>query len=116
MDLGLDALGFQVRQLFREALESDDHAGAKDVDGLGIENARRKQVELEEAKLVDHGVARIVAALKTYDKIRVLGEVIHHAPLALVAPIGAHDNFYAHLAASMALAGISVIVPGSGQT
>jgi hypothetical protein len=64
----MNTLGLQIRQFFRQPFEVDDHAGAENVGGLGIEYAGRKEVQLEGAELVDHGVAGVVAALKADTK------------------------------------------------
>ena len=44
------------------------------------------------AQLVDHGVAGVAAALVADDHVIVAGEQIHHAALALVAPVDAYDG------------------------
>jgi hypothetical protein len=48
---------------------------------------------------VDHqGVARVMPALKTHDRRRILGEQIHDLTLALVAPLRADDDYvFAHV-------------------
>ena len=41
-------------------------------------------------------MARIVAALEPHDHVRLLGQPIDDLALALVAPLGAHDNHVRH--------------------
>ena len=53
-------------------------------------------MQAKRAELVDHGVAGIVATLKTNDHIGILGEKVDDPPLTLVAPLGAHDCAYRH--------------------
>ena len=46
----------------------------------------------ELAELVHHGVAGVAAALIADHHIIVGGDQVHHAALALVAPVDSHDG------------------------
>ena len=46
----------------------------------------------ELAQLVDHGVAGVAAALIADDHVIIAGEQVHHAALALVAPVDTYDG------------------------
>ena len=86
-----DAALAQALHLTIQVLQVDDDARAQDVDGLVPQDAGGHQVHDELALFVDHGVAGVVAALITHHDIVAGGQQVHHAALALVAPVGSHD-------------------------
>ena len=83
----LHALGADRLDLLPEALEIERHAGAENIHDPGAEDARRQQVQGELAVFVYNGVPRVPAALVADDDVKVPGEQVHHAALALVAPV-----------------------------
>ena len=48
------------------------------------------------AQIIDDGVTGVAAALIAHDHVIVAGEQIHHAALALVAPVDAYDGAIRH--------------------
>ena len=93
----VDALGAQVVELAGEHLRVDHHAVADRAQAPAIEDPRRDQVELPRRPAVAHDrVAGVVAALEADHHVRVLGEEVGDLPLALVAPLGAHDDDAGH--------------------
>ena len=101
--LGRDSACFQFVQLFDQTLQVDHHAGTENVDDVGIEYPRGKQVEFKFPVLIHHGMARIVTPLETHDIVSVLRQVIHHTAFAFITPICAYNDFYAHVQPSFPL-------------
>jgi len=92
-----DAARLEHPDLVAEDGEIDDHAGAEDAHRVRVEDAGRDEMELERPELVDHGVARVVAALVADDEIRLLREEVRDLALALVAPLGSDDGGHRHV-------------------
>ena len=91
-----DARGADGVHFAQQILAVQRHAVAEDVDDALAENAARQQVQGELALFVDHRVARVAAALIADDDIIVVGQVVDHAALALVAPVDAYDRTICH--------------------
>jgi hypothetical protein len=113
----------RVESRAREVLDLGDEGGRVDHDAVaeevpraGVEDARRDQVELEVAVRVDDRVAGVVAAAVANDEIGLVGEVVHHATLALVAPLGADDGDDGHGATAPRLRKVPpMLLPGHGR-
>ena len=86
-----DALFPQVGNFALQVMGVDDHTVAHDAHNVGPQNARGQQVQDELAPLILDGVAGIVAALVTDHDVIILAEQVHHAALALVAPVDPGD-------------------------
>ena len=86
-----DAALPEAGHLAAQVLQVDDHAGAQYIDGALPEDAGGHQVQDKAASVVDHGVAGVVAALVADHHVAALAEQVHHAALALVAPVDAHN-------------------------
>ena len=86
----------QAVDLAAQVLQVNHRARTQQVDGLRMEDAGGQQVQREFAVLVDDRVARVVAALIAHNHLKLIREVVHHAALALVAPVDAHDCTIAH--------------------
>ena len=98
----VDALGPQVVELAGQHLRVDHHAVADRAQPAGVEDPRRDQVELPlRPAVADDRVAGVVAALEADHHVRVLGEEVGDLPLALVAPLGAHDDDAGHCGKSV---------------
>ena len=85
----------RLPQRFRfvaQMLQIHHHAVADDIDGGLPQDARGQQIQDELALFVDHGVAGVVAALVAADDVVALGEQVHHAALAFVAPVDSYDR------------------------
>ena len=78
--------------LLEQILAVQGHAVAQDVHDTGAENAGGQQMQGELALFVDDSVPGVAAALIAHHHIILLGEVVHHAALALVAPVDTHDR------------------------
>ena len=72
------------------------HAVAENVHHALAEDAAGQQVQGELALIVHDGVARVAAALIAHDHVEMVGEVVDHAALALVAPVDAYDRTIRH--------------------
>ena len=94
---GADAAALEIGELFAEHLEIHDRAGADDAQRVRIEDARRHEMQLERAVLVDHGVAGVVAALEADDHVRLLRQEVRDLALALVTPLGPDDGGHWHV-------------------
>ena len=81
----------QTRRLGAQVLQVNDHARPQHVDRAGAENAGGHQVQDEPAPVVDHRMAGVVPALIADHDAIALAEQVHHAALALVAPVDAHN-------------------------
>ena len=86
------ALGHHILHLIPEVLAVQRHAVAQNVDHALAENAGGQQVQGKFSQVVHHGVAGVAAALIAHHHIVVTGQQIHHAALALVAPVDAYDG------------------------
>ena len=75
-----------------QVLAVQGHAVAQNVHDTGAENAGGQQVQGELALFVDDSVPGVAAALIAHHHVILLGEVVHHAALALVAPVDTHDR------------------------
>jgi len=78
--------------LLEQILAVQGHAVAQDVHDTGAENAGGQQMQGELALFVDDRVPGVSAALIAHHHVILLGEVVHHAALALVAPVDTHDR------------------------
>ena len=79
---GIDPPGGQVLQLADEDVRIDHHTIANDAVHIGPADARRNQVKLEGALVVDDGVAGVVAPGVANYAIHLAGKVIDHLALA----------------------------------
>ena len=70
----------------------DHDAVADDRRDVRVEDARRRQSELEDLVAADHGVARVVAALVAHDHRDLLRQEIGRLALSLVAPLQPDDH------------------------
>ena len=77
----------QARGFAGEMLQVDDDPGAEDVHRFVPQDAGGHEVHDELALFVYDGMAGVVAALIADHNIVVLTEQVHHAALALVAPV-----------------------------
>jgi len=82
-------LGGQYRRV-------DDDAVADDAQAPRVEDARGDQVELVRLATADDGVAGVVPTLEADDDVRTFGKEVDDLALALIAPLGAHDNGARH--------------------
>ena len=57
-------------------------------------------MQRELALVVDHGVARVAAALIPDNDVVLLGEQIHHSAFAFIAPVDAYYSTVAHFKSS----------------
>ena len=73
------------------------HAVAQNVHHTFPENAGGQQVEGEGAPVIHHGMSGVAAALIPHHHVKVVGEIIHHAALAFVAPVDPYDCAVCHL-------------------
>ena len=88
----VDAAGAQPVDLGGQHLRVDHDAVADDARLAGVEDPARDQVELPRLALAHDRVPGVVAALEADDRVGPLGEQVDDLPLALVAPLGAHDH------------------------
>ena len=84
----------QRLEFFDEILHTQCHAIADDVCDVIIKHAGRELVQRKFPIVVDDGMARIAAALKTNHNIGFRCLYIGNFPLTFVAPIGAHNCCY----------------------
>ena len=83
----------QVLQLAEEVARVDDHAVGDHGGDVGVEDAGRDQLELEQTPFRDHRVPCVVAALIADDEVHPVREVVDGLALALVPPLGPeHDG------------------------
>ena len=90
------ACGAQGLDLVIQVLAVERHAVAENVHHALAEDAAGQQVQGELALIVHDGVARVAAALIAHDHVEMVGEVVDHAALALVAPVDAYDRTIRH--------------------
>jgi len=74
----------------------DHRSVAHDGQATLVENAGRDQVQLELLSTDDHRVAGIAPALVSDHSIRVFREDVGDLALALIAPLGAHNDLDCH--------------------
>ena len=91
-----NASGPDALHLVVEVLAVQGHAVAQDVYHALPEDAGGQQMQGELALVVDDGVAGVAAALVADGDVIVAGEQVHHAALALVAPVDAYDRAVCH--------------------
>ena len=97
MELGrIDAAPPQHIHLVRKHVRVDHHAVADDAVNLGPADAGWDQVELENAFVVHHRVAGIVAAGEAHDAVHLPCKVVYDLPLALVAPLSSDYGVCRH--------------------
>ena len=84
---GVDAPGGEHFQFFQEYIGVHHHAVAYYPVDVGPADARRDQVKQELAHVVDHGVARVVAAGVTDNTVDAGGKVVDDLSFTLVAPL-----------------------------
>ena len=87
----------ELGQLAHQHLGVDHDAGAEDAHGLGGQDPRRQQMELELLVAHEHRVPGVAAALVAGDERVPLGEDVDDLALALVAPLGANDDGCRHV-------------------
>ena len=92
----LDARLLQVLDLLPQMLTVDDHTVAQDIDNALAEDAGGQQVQGEFSVFVDDGVTGVVAALVAHHHVVLFGDQVHHAALAFVTPVDAHDRAVRH--------------------
>jgi hypothetical protein len=102
---GVDARGAQRDQLVDQDLRVDDDAVADDAALAGVEDPRRHEVELPLAIAAHDRVAGVVAALEAHDRVGALGEQVGDLALALIAPLGADDDYSRHAGKSIGRSG-----------
>ena len=90
-------LAAQVVELVGQHLRVDHDAVADRAQLARIEDPGRDQVELPLHAVADDRVPGVVAALEADHEVRVLGEQVGDLALALVAPLGAHDDDAGHV-------------------
>ena len=91
-----DAGSPNVLHLIVKVFAVQGHAVAQDVHHALPEDAGGQQVQGELALVVDDGVTGVAAALIANGDVIVAGEQVHHAALALVAPVDAYDRAVCH--------------------
>ena len=83
--------------LTQQVLAVQGHAVAQNVHHTLPENAGGQQVQGKGALVIHHGMAGVAAALIPHHHVKVVGEIIHHAALAFVAPVDPYDCAVCHL-------------------
>jgi hypothetical protein len=74
----------------------DHRAVADHAEGVRVEDPGGNEVQLVDLIPGDDRVPGVVPPLVAHDDVAALGEEVHHLPLALVAPLGAHHDRGAH--------------------
>jgi hypothetical protein len=87
-----DALGHEHVHLLDQGGGLDHHSGGQIADDLGVDDARRHEVERELTVRVAHGVAGVVAAVVPHHHGVARRQQVHHLALALVAPLASDDH------------------------
>ncbi|MNX79673.1 hypothetical protein D3C86_1113090 [compost metagenome] len=90
-ELRSHAGGFHFSQFLGQRLRADDHARAEDNQAIRVEDAAWQLVQLEGAKIVDHGVAGVVAALETDAGGGLACQIIDDAAFAFITPVSTYD-------------------------
>ncbi len=89
---GADGFGLEIGELFEQHGRVDDHAVADHIDRAWVEDARRHDVQLELAVLVQDGVAGVVAPAIADHQACLVGQQIDNVAFAFVAPLGADHS------------------------
>ena len=63
------------------------------LSSVGTQDAAGNELKNEAMSANDDGVARVVAALIAGDPLEVAGQQVHNFTFALVAPLGADDDY-----------------------
>ncbi len=92
----VDAPRGQGVELVDQRDRVDDDAIADDRGDVRIQDARRRQPELEDLIAADDRVAGVVTALVANDHRRLLGQEVGRLALALVAPLQPDDDGSRH--------------------
>ena len=95
----LNAIGVQLSQLLKHAVDVDDCAIAEDVLALRVEDSTWQQVEGVLDTIGDDSVASIGSTVEARTHIVVLRENVDKLALALVAPLRAKDDAEARVEA-----------------
>ncbi len=92
-----NALAAQFVHLFQQLFGVDDRAVAEDVDHAFAENTAGQEVQRKLTIFVDHGVARVVAALIAHDDVVIRRDQVYHTAFSFVTPVDSYDctvHFY----------------------
>ena len=90
-ELRSHAGGLHFSQFLGQRLRADDHARAEHDQAIRVEDAAWQLVQLEGAKIVDHGVAGVVAALETDAGGGLACQIIDDAAFAFITPVSTYD-------------------------
>ena len=90
--IDLDALRPQCGDLLLQMGGVNDHTVAHNAHHIRPQNAAGQQIQHELSFGGHHGVAGVVAALIAHHDVVFLTEQVHHAALALVAPVDSGDS------------------------
>jgi hypothetical protein len=89
---GVRAAGFEAVDLLEKCLEVDDAAVADDGDGVGAEDAGRKELELILLTAHDDGVPGVVAAVRLHYVVDAAAKQVGGLTFSFVAPLGSDDH------------------------
>ena len=87
-----EALALDVLELLEDDRGVNDAAVADDRQDVFVDDARRNLVECEVVSIGDNGVAGVGATAVAADHVEVTGDEVGDLTLALVAPLGSHQN------------------------
>lgn len=90
------ALALEVLELLENDHGIDDAAVADDGKDVLVDDARRNLVKCEVVTIGDNRVAGVGTAAIATDHIEVTGDEVGDLTLALVAPLGSHQNRCRH--------------------
>jgi len=90
----------QLVHLCHQRLRVDDYACADETGEGRVEHARRHQVQFERVSLGDDRVTGVITAVEAGDDLGPACQVVHHAPLSLVAPLSTHHDDCRHCTSS----------------
>ena len=93
--VGVKSRRLDVGKLLHEFVDVKRHTVADDAGDIVIAHTAGHQMERKASVLIDDGMSRIGAALKTDDNVRLAGKHIRDLSFSLVAPVGA-DNCTHH--------------------
>ena len=91
-----DALLAQALDFGRQRMRIEHDAVADDRELVRAHDAGGQKRQLVDRAADDERVAGIVPALEPHDHVGLLGQPVDDLALALVAPLGAHDNHIRH--------------------
>ena len=77
------------------------HTRSDNALGLGVQHARRKQVQHILLAARYNGMACVVSALEPDNAVRLLAQYIYNFTLTFVAPLGAYYNISSHCCSSL---------------